>query len=647
MAEAFSGFHPVAALHRLLELRGEQCTRQEIKEKAGGAVDLDAMRRILRPFGIEARAVRISAEDISRLELPTLLRQAPESWLVVRAKVNEGYLLEGPDGFREVQEASLADLHDGWALELHPLAPKGLGLWKSILHLVAQNRRALYHVALASIGLQLLALLSPQFTRLAMDRALPEGGHSLLRLVALGMALVALFQAWVGWLRQRTILFLETRLEASLSQHFLSHVLALPFPFLHKRSLGDMLQANSSLDVARNALTERMLGSLLDGVTAPLYLLVMAISMPGPTAAVVGVSAVMVVLVILVGRAQENLQKKEIDAQIRERGFLVEFLKGITTVKAAGAEDSTLQRWMGMLKAEYGLSLRRQRTGLWSDIGLDGLKQALGVAVLIWGGKLVLDNQIQVGSLMAFVQMSTAFLGAILGLAQVYLSLRVLRPQVAKITEYLEVAPEVAVSSSRPLSGPVTLDDVWFRYGPEHPWVLKGFDLHVAPGEKRWIHAPSGFGKSTLLRLIAGLYPPDRGLIRVGGLDPSEAQGQLIYLPQFVQLYGGSILENLRLLSGGADHDRLMAAAEATGLDRIAAALPMGYNTVLPQGGGSLSGGQRQLVALTAVMASNHSLVLLDEAMANLDWMSRDWLRQSEWIRERTVIYVSHEAGLG
>jgi ABC-type bacteriocin/lantibiotic exporter with double-glycine peptidase domain len=176
---------------------------------------------------------------------------------------------------------------------------------------------------------------------------------------------------------------------------------------------------------------------------------------------------------------------------------------------------------------------------------------------------------------------------------------------------------------------------------------LKGYSLRVELGERRWIHAPSGFGKSTLLRIIAGLYPPDQGLVSVGGLAPADAKSQLVYLPQFVQLYGGSILENLRLLSGGANHDRLMAAAETTGLGQLAQTLPMGYNTVLPQGGGSLSGGQRQLVALTAVMASDRKLLLLDEAMANLDWMSRDWLHQSDWFRDRTIIYASHEARLG
>ncbi|HEX9082138.1 MAG TPA: ABC transporter transmembrane domain-containing protein, partial [Holophagaceae bacterium] len=397
MAEARPGFSPDHALQRLLELRGRPCSRQELKEQAGRAFDLDGMRRALRHFGLSARPVRPTAEDLSHLDLPTVLRQGTDTWLILQARTRDGYLLEDAEGLRILPEAEVAQEMDGWALELHPILPKGLGIWKALFTQVGRYRNTVLYVAAASLALQLLALVTPQFTRLAMDRALPEGGHSMLALVAMGLALVALFQAWVGWLRQRTILFLETRLEVTLSQHFLSHVLSLPFAFLHKRSLGDMLQAHSSLDATRSTLTERMLGSLLDGVMAPLYLGVMAMSMPGPTLAVAGAAGVMVLIVLAVGRVQENLQRQEVEAQIRERGFLVEFLKGITTVKAAGAETSTLHRWIGLLRKELGLSLRRQRTGLWSDVGLDGFRNALSVVILIWGGSLVLDGTIQIG----------------------------------------------------------------------------------------------------------------------------------------------------------------------------------------------------------------------------------------------------------
>jgi ABC-type bacteriocin/lantibiotic exporter with double-glycine peptidase domain len=199
----------------------------------------------------------------------------------------------------------------------------------------------------------------------------------------------------------------------------------------------------------------------------------------------------------------------------------------------------------------------------------------------------------------------------------------VLRPQLAKAQEILDVAPEKRLihmgGGPQALNGPVVMEDVWFRYTPEGPWILKGYNLRVEPGEKFTLTGPSGFGKSTILRLLAGLYTPEKGTISLGGLSPRAARHKILYLPQFVQLYGGSIIENLRVLSGGAPLERLLAASQQTGLHNLVATFPMNYNTVIPHGGRNLSGGQRQLIALTGALASERGLMVLDEATANMD----------------------------
>jgi len=163
------------------------------------------------------------------------------------------------------------------------------------------------------------------------------------------------------------------------------------------------------------------------------------------------------------------------------------------------------------------------------------------------------------------------------------------------------------------------MEDVWFRYTPDGPWILRGYNLRVEAGEKFTLTGPSGFGKSTILRLLAGLYRPERGTISIGGLSPQAARHKILYLPQFVQLYCGSIMENLRVLSGGARLDRTLEASQQTGLQDLVATFPMDYNTLLAPGGRNLSGGQRQLIALTATLASGRGLMLLDEATGGMD----------------------------
>jgi ABC-type bacteriocin/lantibiotic exporter with double-glycine peptidase domain len=168
-------------------------------------------------------------------------------------------------------------------------------------------------------------------------------------------------------------------------------------------------------------------------------------------------------------------------------------------------------------------------------------------------------------------------------------------------------------------------------------------NLQVPIGAFHHLKGPSGSGKSTFLRLLAGLYSPDSGRIGIGSLDIAAAAPYMAFLPQFPHLYSGSILENLKIFSGEATQDHLVAVARDTGLDAWVSTLPMGYQTIAASGGENFSGGQRQLVSLSGTLASNRQILLLDEAMSNLDWVSRNQILKCPQFLNRTVIYASHE----
>lgn len=622
LALPWSGLPPAAAVWRLLQLKGHEESLQAFRETWMFDGTPESLVEPLGFSGIHARPAIVEPEDLAYLDLPTLLQVKDGSWLVLRHGAGHDLLIEAGDGLRRTTLGEVSGVMSGAVLDVSPSLPEGATLWQRLKGLLLGQKKTLVQILLVTVLLQLLALIAPEITGLVMDRALPDGARSLLHLVALGVVLVALFQAWASWLREQTLLFLTTRLEVAAERGFLEHLLRLPFPFLQQKTLGDFLQAFSGLMMARELLAERAIGALLDGVMALVYLAVMAIKMPWPTLVVVLVAGAMVGLAVVVGRVQAQRQTQEVEAQAQQRGFLTELISGVGTVKAAGAEQKAHERWMRRFDKELGFTLSRQRVGLWSEVGLDVLRQGLSVALLIWGGQLILKGELKVGTLFSYLQLSAGFLAAMFGLVGTYLLLVVLRPQLAKAQEILaiEVPSKPSPRGGSPeLQGPVIMEDVWFRYTLAGPWILKEYNLRVEVGDTNWIHGPSGFGKSTILRLLAGLYVPEKGTITIGGLSPQVARRNILYLPQFVQLYGGSIIENLRVLSGGAPLERILAAAEQTGLQALVATLPMNYQTVLPHGGKNLSGGQRQLIALTAALASERALLLLDEPMANLD----------------------------
>lgn len=613
-----------------------------------GENSADAIVLMLESRGWNSRIVQLSTADIDYLDASSLLQLADRTWVLFRSRIGQDVDLVTDEGRRRVSIEVLEGQLSGLGIELVQELPAG-NLWRKVGASLLEWRGALMHVALASFMMMALALIPPQLTRLMIDRALPSGADSLLNLLALAVFLVALFRSWTGWLRSVAILYVKSRTEGRLNAGFLTHLLSLPFSFLNRKSQGELLQGFAGLRAAQDLLSERVLAAAFDGIAAILYLVVMFAMLPELTLAVLAAALIMGALAVLSGRVQARLQRKETEAQIRQRDYLLELISGAATIKSSGSEDQRLREWMHRFKRQLLIGLRRSRVALWSDGGIDLASQALTVVLLVWGARLALAGEFTVGGLLAFQQMGGAFLGSFMGLTGIYTTYAVLKPQLEAVTEALSIepAPKRTRLQSKDLSGPVLLSSVWFRYEPHQPWILRDLSLEVQPGERRWIRGPSGFGKSTILRLIAGIYEPEQGTISIAGKTPADANDCMIYLPQFVQLYGTSILENLRIFSGGATRKRLMEAAEASGLYKLISSLPMGYETAMPSSGTTLSGGERQLVALTAIMASNRSLILLDEGLANVDWLSRFWIAHSSWFDGKTIIYASHDTAFG
>lgn len=646
MLESRLGLPHEDLICQLLLAEGFEVPRQELKERTRWIRNPDDIVAFFRSLGWSVRITRIQSDDIPFIQPGLAVQMKGGDWLIAASDLLQGRLsFLGKGKTEALSPIELEPLLTGLVLDIRP-SLSGMGsLWRWLANFLSEFRVPILATLAMSLLVQTLGMLPPVIIGLVMDKAIPEGGFSFLSLIAVALIAANAFQFLVRWLRQRAILFLLTRFEVGILQGFMEHLLALPFPFLANKGKAELLQATYGLVTTKDLIVDRLLGSTLDGAMAILYLLVMVAYFPLGSVVVLFAGVLILLTVVTVQRRQTVVLGREIEAQSVQRGYLAEMLTGIHTIKAAGAENTVLGRWTDRLKSEIGLSYKRQRVVSWSDVGLDGIRQSLLVVILIWGGWNVLGGVLTFGSLLAFSHICNSFLTSVMGLGDSFIAITSAKHQVTKAMEIMEieVPPPNPAPAENYLFDPVNMEDVWFRYSPASPWILKGFDLQVQKGEKWWLHAPSGFGKSTILRLLAGLYTPERGSVRISGFDPARTKKSLVYLPQFVHLYSGSIRENLRILSGMAPWERIEGAAVASGLQELAKSLPMGFETVIHQGGGALSGGQRQLIALTAVMASEREILLLDEAMANLDWPRRVAISQNEGFKDKTIVYASHD----
>lgn len=500
----------------------------------------------------------------------------------------------------------------------------------------------------ASALVQGLALISPWLTARMMDGALAKGSGSLLQILCIGMILTALFRAWAGWLRDITINAFSTRIDVALEKGLFDHLLHLPFNYLQRKTLGELLQAFSGIKRARALVLNRGLAAVFDACTMVAYLVYMMMLMPTVAGVVILGSLLLSVASAFIGYLQARQTRLQIKASQAEHSALAELLNGAPTLKATGSQNWVLARWKEKLGVELTHALKQDRIGLWEDAISEFLSQGSSICILIWGGFKVLGGELSLGELLAFSQLSGAFVGATTNLSQTVLSIALARPQMAEVHEAFATTrqPRAPLNGPSSLAGPVLAEDVWFRYEEKGPWILQSSNLRVEPGTFHQVRGVSGSGKSTLLKLLAGLYTPNTGRISMGGLDCAAATNLMVFLPQFSQLSSGSILENLRVFSGDRPKSHLFKVAQETGLDEWVKTLPMGYQTIVASGGGNFSGGQQQLVAITAVLASNKQLLLLDEALSNLDWVSRQRILQCSYLQGRTVIYASHEGGI-
>lgn len=633
------GMSADVAARRLLKALGIN----ETMSRAAGADEslLDHLERC----GVTGRLARIEDSDLAHLQAPILVRLSSERWMLIREVRSRSMRVEDLPGHEQmVSHAAVHKEFSGVVFDRTLELPPAASFWSRLVRLVWLQRRMLFPAVGFAVFVQLLDLLSPQLTRTLIDDAFPQSSASLVTSLVLGMILIALLKSWAGWLEQRFVQLLQTRLDAILERGLLLHIMRLPFRYIESRSLGELMQGFQGIALARSVLTGDVLTAAFGAVTAIALVVMMSTTMMAPTMLVAAVGIASALLAILAGQRQHRIQQSVVDAQVKEREKAAEIFTHIVTLKAGGTANRAVDAWLALLASARKLAQRSDRVMLGSQVGIDLLGQIQVQALWIWGGLRVMTGSLQLGELLAFVLMAALFHSAVGRMAKTFVKLWTVKPHLRETQTLLEQQPRQRPRSRPPRPGrpAIEIRNLWFRYASDRPWVFEGLDLRVAPGELLHLNGASGFGKTTLLKLVSGLYEPCVGSILISGCNPHEARDQMIYLPQHVRMLNASVRDNLRLFSAGAPLQRILRAAEVTGLAEMVDHLPMGYDTLIAHGGVNFSGGQRQLVALTAALAADRQILLLDEATANLDALSARRVMRSPLFEGRTVLYAGH-----
>lgn len=517
---------------------------------------------------------------------------------------------------------------------------------------ILKQKAAFRDVFIAAVAMQLLALASPVFFQLVIDKVLTHQSISTLSVLAVGVVLALVFDATFGFLRQTLTLAASNKIDMRLTRRTFAHLLSLPIDYFETTTAGVITRHMQQLERIRNFLTGRLFFTGLDLISLVVFLpILFAYSFKLALIVLLFAGLIGGVVMLMVPTFQARLNALYA-AEGARQGMLVETIHGMRTVKALAIEPAQRRSWDQRSAEAITMHFRVGQISIAGNAVTDFLGKLLPITLIVVGAGDVFDQTLSVGALIAFQMLSqrvTQPLISIVGLVNEYQETAL---SVKMLGEVMNRAPEgrAGAGGLRPvLNGEIRFEDVTFRYPGGQTNALDRTAFTIRPGTVVGIVGRSGSGKTTLTKVIQGLYAVQEGIVRFDGIDSREIElshlrRQIGVVLQENFLFRGTVRENLVVTKPDATFEEIAEAAAAAGADEFIERLPMGYDTLLEENASNLSGGQKQRLSIARSLLAKPRILILDEAASALDPESEAIFinNLSRIAVGRTVVMISH-----
>ncbi|WP_036798946.1 peptidase domain-containing ABC transporter [Photobacterium marinum] len=618
--------------------------------------ELKSLKAQITDYGSENNVgFKVSKLTLSRLtvqKLPLAYRSLSGHYCVLAQMAEDRFLIQSPEE-NQPQILSSENLSSQWSGEVIQIKAPSLKFDVSwFVPAFLKYRRLLGEVLIFSLMLQLLALATPLFFQVVMDKVLVHKALSTLDVLVLALVITGLFEVILKGAREYIFSHTASRIDITLGVKLFRHMLGLPLLYFKQRQVGNIITRVQELDSIRDFLTGSMLTLCVDVVFTLVFFGVMSwISLP-----LTGlVLAVLPLYFLLAWLSTAPLQQR-IEEQFRalsvNTSFLNESVSGAETIKSLALEPRMQRRWESQTADMVDANFQTQTINSLINHGVMLLQKVTSISVIWMGAHMVIGLEMTIGQLIAFNMMVSHTSQPIAKLIELWQQFIQTRVAVDKLGDMLNLPVEQTVGDIRPsapLAGEVYVRDLVFRYQPDHAPVLNGVSLHIAAGESIGIVGPSGSGKSTLTRILQKLYVPDSGEITIDGvplmqLSPGYLRSQIGVVLQENYLFNRTVRQNIAIREPSAPLEKVVHAAKLAGAHDFILQLPLGYDTVLAEAGSSLSGGQRQRIAIARALIGEPKLLIFDEATSALDDESQAIIQANmgDIVKGRTVLMIAH-----
>lgn len=660
----------VACLVEISKLHGNPVSAQALTSGlplVDDKLTLSLLPRAAARAHCSARLLRRKLDDLPASVLPAILIMKDGRACVLLGRSKSGFQVLFPEtgsSAVEVDRKELLQQYSGLAYFIKPLFRfegraredkkdrAGHWFWSAVF-----NNWRLYRDALvAAVLINIFALVMPLYTLNVYDRVVPNNAIETLWVMTLGIGLVIVFNMVLTSIRAYVVDQASKRVDMRLSARIMERVLDLRMD-ARPESVGSFAANLRSFESVRDFIASASLTTLVDLPFVLLFLGVMAWISPymviPPLVAIILILAVSFVSQARMGRlVQESFQ-----ASAQRNAGLVESLSGLETLKTLNAQSIAQRKWEASTEFLATLGTRIKFISSTTVAFVQMCQQLVTIAVIVIGTFLIQQAELSLGGIIASSMVAgrcVAPLGQVAGLMMQWQNAR---SSLGSIDTYMKMPverPEQKSFVPRPrLEGGIEFRNVSFAYPGSRQAALNNINIKIQPGERVGVIGRIGSGKSTLEKLILGLYAPTEGSVLIDGIDikqidPADLRRSVGYVPQDPVLFYGSLKYNLTMGAPFAEDEQMLEVARIAGIDEFVAQHPDGYDMMISERGDSLSGGQRQSISVARALINNPPILLLDEPSSNMDNQSEAALKRrlKAASQGKTMVLITHRTSL-
>jgi ABC-type bacteriocin/lantibiotic exporter with double-glycine peptidase domain len=655
-----------ACLATIAKHYGRTFTISRIREAVGTGTrgtTLLGLRRGAEGLGFQAGQIKVEPQTakLDLAPLPAIIHWQGKHWVVLHQEQGQKYIIADPAvGIRHL---SREELLAGWAGVMLLLRPDeerfygqssdrvgGLGRF---LRRVFPYRWILLQALLINVAIGLLALAMPIMMQLLTDDVLVRGDLQLLTTVSIAVIAMNLFKSIISLVQSHLVGHVGQRLQLGLTLDYGFNLLRLPLTYFDAHRSGEVISRLGDIRTVNVLVGKVVLGLPSQFFIAILSLAVMLFySWELTLASLAAFVVVTVVNLLFVPAIRENTRRLIIEGT-ENQGFLVETFRSALVLKTTQATSQVWDEYQQNFGRLTNLGWGAMKLGLYSSTLTGVISNFTTVGLLWFGSYLVIDRTLSIGQLISFNGLSGNFLGflsSVVGLVNEFITAQIV---IQRLSEVLDATPEEIHTISKPWAqipdrADVTCDRVNFHHTGRVD-LLKDFSLNIPGGKVIALIGRSGCGKSSLAKLIAGLYPIRSGNVRYGSYNQQDLsleclRQQVVLVAQDAQFWSRSIIDNFRLSYPDISFEQIVRACQVTGADEFISELPEKYQTILGEFGANLSGGQRQRLALARAILTSPPILILDESTCALDPSSESRVldRVLAARQGKTTILISH-----